>query len=82
MEMEYKRFMNEPYLPIQSRRIRLEPSKINVNWTKGLGWLFLESYVRLSNCHEAISEDCLLNRFCHQVVARLHPRTLTFLGQS
>lgn len=40
--------------------------------TKGLCWLFLESYVRLSNCHEAINEDCFFNRFCYQVMAKLH----------
>jgi hypothetical protein len=45
--------------------------------TKGLCWLFLETYVRLSNCREAISEGCFFNRFCYQVVARFHlPQTV------
>jgi hypothetical protein len=82
MGMEYKRLMSNPSLPIQYWRIRLEASKVNTYQTKGLGWLFLESYVRLSNYHEAISEDCFLNRFCYQVVVRLYPGVSTFLGQS
>ena len=45
--------------------------------TKGLCWLFLESYVRLSNCREAISDDCVFNRFSYQVMARLRlPQTV------